>query len=129
MLGLAINYSAYEAEIYRAGLGAIPIGQWEAAASLGMSKWKTFRRIIMPQTWRMVLPPMMGTRKMVALTSLLLVFSTIGWGVRVQEPTAPYWELMVLAFLAVPTLIVIPMSLPVSVPEPFRAVPWLTLMT
>ena len=48
----------------------------------------------------MVLPPLMGTRKMVALTSLLLVFSTIGWGVRVQEPTAPYWELMVLAFLA-----------------------------
>ena len=48
----------------------------------------------------MVLPPVMGTRKMVALTSLLLVFSTLGWGVRVQEPTAPYWELMVLAFLA-----------------------------
>lgn len=48
----------------------------------------------------MVLPPIMGTRKMVALTSLLLVFSTAGWGVRVQEPSAPYWELMVLAFLA-----------------------------
>ena len=48
----------------------------------------------------MVAPPIMGTRKMVALTSLLLVFSTVGWGVRVQEPTAPYWELMVLAFLA-----------------------------
>src|SRR5690606_27439195 len=48
----------------------------------------------------MVLPPIMGTRKMVALTSLLLVFSTLGWGVRVQSPTAPYWELMVLAFLA-----------------------------
>lgn len=48
----------------------------------------------------MVLPPIMGTRKLVALTSLLLVFSTVGWGVRVQEPTAPYWELMALAFLA-----------------------------
>ena len=48
----------------------------------------------------MVLPPVMGTRKMVALTSLLLLFPTLGWGVRVQEPTAPYWELMVLAFLA-----------------------------
>src|SRR5690606_15872928 len=48
----------------------------------------------------MVLPPIMGTRKMVAVTSLLLVFSTLGWGVRVQNPTAPYWELMVLAFLA-----------------------------
>jgi NNP family nitrate/nitrite transporter-like MFS transporter len=48
----------------------------------------------------MVLPPIMGTRKMVSLTSLLLILSTLGWGVRVMEPTAPYWELMVLAFLA-----------------------------
>ncbi|GMA41292.1 MFS transporter [Mobilicoccus caccae] len=48
----------------------------------------------------MVLPPMMGTRKMVTLTTLLLIASTLGWGVRVQSPTAPYWELMVLAFLA-----------------------------
>ncbi|WP_168582541.1 MFS transporter [Gephyromycinifex aptenodytis] len=48
----------------------------------------------------MVLPPIMGTRKMVTLTSLLLIASTLGWGVRVQQPTAPYWELMVLAFLA-----------------------------
>lgn len=48
----------------------------------------------------MVLPPVMGTRKMVSLTSLLLIASTLGWGVRVQEPSAPYWELMVLAFLA-----------------------------
>jgi len=48
----------------------------------------------------MVLPPIMGTRKMVSLSTLLLIASTLGWGVRVQEPTAPYWELMVLAFLA-----------------------------
>ena len=64
----------------------------------------------------MVLPPIMGTRKMVALTSLLLVFSTLGWGVRVQEPTAPYWELMVLAFLAgigylVITLLISPVTM------------------
>ena len=48
----------------------------------------------------MVLPPIMGTRKMVSLTTLLLIASTLGWGVRVMSPTAPYWELMVLAFLA-----------------------------
>ena len=48
----------------------------------------------------MVLPPIMGTRKMVSLSTLLLIASTLGWGVRVQHPTAPYWELMVLAFLA-----------------------------
>jgi NNP family nitrate/nitrite transporter-like MFS transporter len=37
----------------------------------------------------MVLPPIMGTRKMVSLTSLLLIASTLGWGVRVQTPTPP----------------------------------------
>ncbi len=49
----------------------------------------------------MVLPPIMGTRKMVALTTLLLFFPVLGWGVRTMLPgTAPYWELLVLAFLA-----------------------------
>ncbi len=48
----------------------------------------------------MVLPPILGTRKLVTLTTLLLVFPLLGWGVRVIEPTAPYWELMVLSFLA-----------------------------
>ncbi len=48
----------------------------------------------------MVLPPIMGTRKMVAATTALLFFPLLGWGVRVQSPTAPYWELLVLAFLA-----------------------------
>ena len=48
----------------------------------------------------MVMPPILGTRKLVTITTLLLIPSTLGWGVRVIEPTAPYWELMVLAFLA-----------------------------
>ncbi len=48
----------------------------------------------------MTLPPMLGTRKMVSLTTLLLIASTLGWGVRIQSPTTPYWELMVLALLA-----------------------------
>ncbi len=55
--GLAINYSAYEAEIYRAGLQAIPRGQMEAALSLGMSRGLAIRRIILPQAFRIVIPP------------------------------------------------------------------------
>jgi polar amino acid transport system substrate-binding protein len=55
--GLAINYSAYEAEIYRAGLQAIPRGQMEAALALGMSKSLAIRRIILPQAMRIVIPP------------------------------------------------------------------------
>ena len=54
--GLAINYSAYEAEIYRAGLQAIPAGQMEAALALGMSKRMALQRIIVPQAVRIVIP-------------------------------------------------------------------------
>jgi polar amino acid transport system substrate-binding protein len=55
--GLAINYSAYEAEIYRAGLQAVPRGQMEAALSLGMSRPLAIWRIILPQAFRIVIPP------------------------------------------------------------------------
>jgi polar amino acid transport system substrate-binding protein len=55
--GLAINYSAYEAEIYRAGIQAIPRGQMEAALALGMSPALALRRVVLPQAMRIVLPP------------------------------------------------------------------------
>lgn len=57
VLGLAINYSAYEAENYRAGLLAIPNGQMEAALALGMTKWTAIRRVVVPQAVRIVIPP------------------------------------------------------------------------
>ncbi|HMV66155.1 MAG TPA: ABC transporter substrate-binding protein/permease [Myxococcota bacterium] len=60
IFGLAINYSAYESEIYRAGIQAIPPGQMEAALSLGMSRAQAIRRIILPQAFRMVIPPVVN---------------------------------------------------------------------
>jgi polar amino acid transport system substrate-binding protein len=78
ILGLGLNYAAYEAEIYRAAISAIPHGQWEAAASLGMSSPLTFRRIILPQAVRGILPPM--TNDFVALfkdTSLVSVIAVV----------------------------------------------------
>ncbi|MGQ0633449.1 MAG: ABC transporter permease subunit [Planctomycetaceae bacterium] len=56
VIALAVNYSAYEAEIFRLGLQAIPRGQMEAALSLGMSRALAVRRIILPQAWRLVIP-------------------------------------------------------------------------
>ncbi len=75
VVGLGLNYAAYEAEIYRAAIGAIPAGQWEAAASLGMSRALTFRRIILPQALRIILPPM--TSDFVALFKDTSVVSVI----------------------------------------------------
>ena len=56
VVGLGLNYAAYEAELYRAGLDAVPVGQSEAAAALGMSRGLTLRRIILPQALRVALP-------------------------------------------------------------------------
>jgi polar amino acid transport system substrate-binding protein len=60
ILCLAGNYAAYEAEIHRAGLQAVPKGQRDAAASLGMTNWQAFRHVIFPQSFRIVLPPIVN---------------------------------------------------------------------
>jgi polar amino acid transport system substrate-binding protein len=73
--GLAINYSAYEAEIYRAGLQAIPPGQMEAALALGMSRAMALRRVIVPQAVRIVIPPV--TNDFIALFKDTSVCSVI----------------------------------------------------
>ena len=57
VLGLALNYGAYESEVYRAGISAIPHAQMEAALALGMTRWQALRHIIIPQALRVVLPP------------------------------------------------------------------------
>ncbi len=56
ILGFSLNYAAYFAEIYRAGIEAIPVGQYEAADVLGYSKAQTFFRIILPQVIKTILP-------------------------------------------------------------------------
>ncbi|HTG45974.1 MAG TPA: amino acid ABC transporter permease, partial [Verrucomicrobiae bacterium] len=58
VLGLGLNYAASEAENYRAGIQAIPNGQTEAAHALGMTRWQSLRHIILPQSFRLVIPPM-----------------------------------------------------------------------
>ncbi|OAI50228.1 amino acid ABC transporter permease [Opitutia bacterium SCGC AG-212-L18] len=57
-IALALNYAAYEAENYRAGILAVPTGQMEAARALGMTHWQGLRHVVMPQAFRIILPPM-----------------------------------------------------------------------
>jgi polar amino acid transport system substrate-binding protein len=56
IIGLGMNYAAYEAEVYRAGLEAVPKGQMEAALSLGMPRSVALRRVVFPQAFRVCLP-------------------------------------------------------------------------
>ena len=56
VIGFSLNYAAYFAEIFRAGIQSMPVGQYEAAQILGFTKAQTFFRIILPQVIKRVLP-------------------------------------------------------------------------
>ena len=78
VLGLGLNYAAYEAENYRAGIQAVPRGQLEAALSVGMSRWLALRAVILPQAIRIVIPPV--TNDFIALfkdSSLVSVITMV----------------------------------------------------
>ena len=57
-LTFSINYACYFSEIYRGGFGSITRGQYEAAQVLGMTRWETFRHVILMQVVKRLLPPM-----------------------------------------------------------------------
>ena len=58
VIGLGLNGGAVLSEVFRAGLNAIHHGQREAALAVGMTPWMNLRHIILPQTWRITLPPL-----------------------------------------------------------------------
>jgi polar amino acid transport system permease protein len=58
IMALMVCYSAFLAEIFRAGIEAVDIGQKEAAEALGLSRWQAFRHVVGPQALRIVLPPL-----------------------------------------------------------------------
>jgi polar amino acid transport system substrate-binding protein len=112
--GLAINYSAYEAEIYRAGLQAISRGQMEAALALGMSQSLAIRRILLPQAFRIVIPPV--TNDFIALFKDTSVCSVI----TIVELTKRYSILAlstgaIVQLAAITAVLYMLMSVPLSV--------------
>ena len=76
VLAFVLNYGAYFCEIFRAGIQAIPKGQYEAAKTLGMSYVQTMKRIILPQVFKIILPPVSNeTITLVKDTSLIYVLA------------------------------------------------------
>ncbi|MCA1826710.1 MAG: ABC transporter permease subunit [Myxococcales bacterium] len=78
ILGLGLNYAAYEAEVHRAAIQAIPIGQAEAAAALGLTRGQALRLVLLPQALRTALPAM--TNDLIALlkdSSLVSVITVV----------------------------------------------------
>lgn len=76
LLAFTMNYAAYFAEIFRAGIQAIPRGQYEAAKALGLKHWQMMRYVIFPQVLRVVLPPISNeTINLVKDTSLIYILA------------------------------------------------------
>ena len=78
VLGLALNYGAYEAEVYRGALSSVPLGQTEAARALGLSRWQAAYHVVFPQALRTALPAV--TNDFVALlkdSSLISVITVV----------------------------------------------------
>lgn len=75
VIGLGVNYSAYLAEIIRAGIESIDDGQMEAAKAIGMSYTQAMRRVIIPQTYKRLMPPI--GNEFIALIKDTALVSTI----------------------------------------------------
>lgn len=90
VMALTLTYGAYMAEVYRAGIEAVPRGQMEAARSLGMSHGQAMRHIIVPQAVRKVIPPLLND--FVALMKDTALVSVIGLIEAVQAGRDLYSE-------------------------------------
>lgn len=84
LLGLTLNTSAYCAEIFRAGIESIALGQWEAAKALGMTRAMSLRRIVIPQVGKRMLPAFTNRAielaKVTSLASVLAVHEVMYQG-------------------------------------------------
>ena len=76
LLAFSLNYAAYFAEIFRAGINSVPRGQYEAATALGMNYRLLMRHVVLPQMIRVVLPPVSNeTINLVKDTSLIYILA------------------------------------------------------
>jgi polar amino acid transport system permease protein len=112
VLSIALTYGAYYAEVYRAGLEAVPLGQREAARSLGMSHAVALRHVIVPQAVRKVIPPMLNDfialMKDTSLVQVIGVVEVVKAGREVQAETFNSSALTLAAILFV--LVTIPLA-------------------
>jgi polar amino acid transport system permease protein len=112
VIALTITYGAYMAEVYRAGIEAVPNGQMEAARSLGMSHGQSMRKVIVPQAVRKVIPPLLNDfialMKDTTLASFIGLIEVVQAGNDIASETFSSTGLMMGAFLFV--IVTVPMA-------------------
>jgi ABC-type amino acid transport system permease subunit len=89
VIGLALIASAYEYEVLRGAFLAIPQGQSEAANALGLSRWSTYRHVVMPQVLRIAIPPLLTfactSLKRTSVASAVAVVDIMGMAKRLRR--------------------------------------------
>lgn len=100
LLALSLFAAAYLSENFRSGMSAVDPGQWEAAQSMGMGYWVCLRRIILPQAFRIALPPLgsrlIGLIKDTSLASTVTVVELTRVGEQVGASTFRYMEMFLM---------------------------------
>lgn len=113
VVGLGLNYAAYMAEVYRAGIEAIHRGQREAAQSIGMTQGQAMRHIILPQATRIILPPMANYAiSLLKDTSIASLISAPELMLRARDLSSEYFMPMQLYLIA--GLMYLAMAYPLS---------------
>ena len=101
ILALSLNYGAYMTEIFRAGIQAISHGQREAAEALGMTRWQTLRRVILPQAFRIIIPDIgnqfIAMQKDSALVSIMGVWEITFLANRFARKDIKFLEMFLVA--------------------------------
>lgn len=106
LIALVFNVSAYASEIIRAGVLGVGRGQFEAARALGLSAYATWRKVVLPQAVRLMLPPLVGTTlsvfKATAILSILAINDLLRTASRISshtfQPVEVYTAAALLAF-------------------------------
>jgi len=92
VLALGLNFGAYGAEIVRGGIQSVPRGQYEAALALNMSPAKRMRRIIIPQTFPLILPPAANlTVELLKATALVALITVVDLMFVAKQINATTW--------------------------------------
>lgn len=101
LLGLGINQGAYTAEVVRAGLLSVDNGQYEAAKSIGMTRIRSLRRIVLPQAMRVIIPPIgnefISMIKMTSLASVIQYSEILHNAQNIYYANARVMELLIVA--------------------------------
>jgi len=117
VMALTLTYGAYMAEVYRAGIEAVPRGQTEAARSLGMSHGQAMRFVIVPQAVRKVIPPLLND--FIALMKDTALVSTIGLVEAVQAGRDLYSQFFIPSGYTLGALMFLIVTIPLA-----RLVDW-----